>query len=125
MGKRPRNVSGCTIEGQANIGSELTEKLFRHSDNSTTNSSVSIAEVALPEHGGCHRLLHIHNNVPSMMTSINNVFSENGVNIAAQYLPTNKQSGYVVIGVDVERSDVVALDELSSLEGTLRCRSLF
>lgn len=56
-----------------------------------------------------------------MMTVNDNVFSENGVNIAAQYLQINQQIGYVVIDVDAQHSDV-ALGILSVLEGTLRCR---
>ena len=112
------------MEAQENIGQEVAEKLSRYSDNGTTTTSVNMPEVALPEHEGCHRLLHIHENVPGVMSAINNVFSENGVNIAAQYLQTNEHVGYVVIDVDADHSDV-ALRKLSALEGTLRCRVLF
>ena len=118
------HVGGSTMEAQANIGQEVAEKLFRYSDNGTTTSSVNMPEVALPEHDGCHRLLHIHRNIPGMMTAINNVFSENGVNIAAQFLQTNEHVGYVVIDVDSEHSEM-ALEKLSALDGTLRCRVLF
>lgn len=118
------HVGGSTMEAQANIGQEVAEKLSRYSDNGTTTSSVNMPEVALPEHGGCHRLLHIHKNVPGVMGAINQVFSDRGINIAAQYLQTNEQVGYVVIDVDAEHSEV-ALQQLTSLEGTLRCRVLF
>lgn len=118
------HIGGSTIEAQANIGGEVAEKLARYSDNGTTTSSVNMPEVALPEHSGCHRLLHIHKNVPGMMGAINSVFSENGVNIAAQYLQTNDRVGYVVIDVDAENSEM-ALQKLSALDGTLRCRVLF
>jgi D-3-phosphoglycerate dehydrogenase len=118
------HIGGSTIEAQANIGQEVAEKLFRYSDNGTTTSSVNMPEVALPEHDGCHRLLHIHRNIPGVMSAINNVFSDNNVNIAAQYLQTNEQIGYVVIDVDADHSEV-ALTKLSALEGTLRCRVLF
>jgi D-3-phosphoglycerate dehydrogenase len=118
------HIGGSTVEAQANIGQEVAEKLHRYSDNGTTISSVNMPEVALPEHDGCHRLLHIHRNVPGMMGAINNVFSDNNVNIAAQYLQTNDQIGYVVIDVDAESSEI-ALTKLSALEGTLRCRVLF
>ncbi|MFT7286561.1 MAG: D-3-phosphoglycerate dehydrogenase [Halieaceae bacterium] len=118
------HVGGSTIEAQANIGEEVAEKLARYSDNGTSTSSVNWPEVALPEHDGCHRLLHIHKNTPGMMGAINRVFSNNGVNIAAQYLQTNDQVGYVVIDVDAEYSEV-ALAKLTALEGTLRCRVLF
>lgn len=118
------HVGGSTMEAQANIGQEVAEKLFRYSDNGTTTSSVNMPEVALPEHDDCHRLLHIHRNIPGMMTAINNVFSEHGVNIAAQYLQTNEHVGYVVIDVNAEHSEI-ALQKLSALDGTLRCRVLF
>jgi D-3-phosphoglycerate dehydrogenase len=118
------HVGGSTMEAQANIGQEVAEKLSRYSDNGTTISSVNMPEVALPEHGGCHRLLHIHKNIPGVMGAINSVFSDIGVNIAAQYLQTNEQVGYVVIDIDAEYSEV-ALEKLTALDGTLRCRVLF
>jgi D-3-phosphoglycerate dehydrogenase len=60
------HIGGSTIEAQANIGQEVAEKLARYSDNGTTTSSVNMPEVALPAHDGCHRLLHIHRNVPGV-----------------------------------------------------------
>jgi D-3-phosphoglycerate dehydrogenase len=118
------HVGGSTVEAQANIGSEVAEKLVRYSDNGTTTSAVNMPEVALPAHDGCHRLLHIHENVPGVMGNINRVFSEINVNIAAQYLQTNDRVGYVVMDIDAEHSEI-ALARLSALEGTLRCRVLF
>ena len=81
-------------------------------------------EVALPEHEGSHRLLHIHHNVPGVMSAINNVFSENNLNVSAQFLQTNESVGYVVIDVDAEYSDI-ALAKLANIEGTIRSRVLF
>ncbi|WOJ92359.1 phosphoglycerate dehydrogenase [Congregibacter variabilis] len=118
------HVGGSTMEAQANIGAEVAEKLSRYSDNGTTTSSVNMPEVALPEHEGSHRLLHIHRNVPGVMGAINNIFSEIGVNIVAQYLQTNEHVGYVVIDIDAEYSEL-ALEKLTALETTLRCRVLF
>lgn len=118
------HIGGSTIEAQANIGMEVAEKLARYSDNGTTTSSVNFPEVALPEHAGSHRLLHIHRNVPGIMGAINNVFSENKINISAQYLQTNNKVGYVVIDIDAEYSDI-ALKKLAAIEGTIRSRVLF
>lgn len=118
------HVGGSTMEAQANIGQEVAEKLSRYSDNGTTISSVNMPGVALPEQDGCHRLLHIHRNIPGVMGAINSIFSDIGVNIAAQYLQTNEHVGYVVIDIDAEYSEV-ALQKLTALEGTLRCRVLF
>lgn len=118
------HIGGSTQEAQENIGVEVAEKLARYSDNGTTTSSVNMPEVALPEHAGSHRLLHIHRNVPGIMSAINNVFSENRLNVSAQYLQTNEAVGYVVIDVDAEYSDL-ALQKLAAIEGTIRCRVLF
>mgnify|MGYP001825518385 CR=1 FL=1 len=118
------HIGGSTVEAQENIGMEVAEKLARYSDNGTTTSSVNFPEVALPEHAGSHRLLHIHHNVPGIMSAINNVFSENQINITAQFLQTNDAVGYVVIDIDAEYSDI-ALAKLASIEGTMRSRVLF
>lgn len=118
------HIGGSTIEAQENIGAEVAEKLARYSDNGTSISSVNFPEVALPTHEGSHRLLHIHHNVPGIMGAINRVFSENDVNVTAQFLQTNEAVGYVVIDIDAEYSDM-ALSKLASIDGTIRSRVLF
>ena len=118
------HIGGSTIEAQENIGTEVAEKLARYSDNGTSTSSVNFPEVALPPHEGSHRLLHIHHNTPGIMGAINRVFSDNNVNVAAQFLQTNEAVGYVVIDIEAEYSDM-ALSRLASIEGTIRCRVLF
>ncbi len=118
------HIGGSTMEAQENIGVEVAEKLIKYSDNGTTISSVNFPEVALPAHKNVHRLLHVHNNVPGVMTAINRIFSENNINIASQYLQTNAKVGYVVIDVDSDYSEL-ALQQLKSVEGTVRCRVLF
>ena len=118
------HIGGSTVEAQENIGYEVAEKLIRYSDNGTTTSAVNFPQVALPEHPGSHRLLHIHRNVPGVMSAINQVFSSNNVNITAQYLQTNADIGYVVIDVDKDYSDL-ALGGLRAIEATIRTRVLF
>jgi len=118
------HVGGSTQEAQENIGTEVAEKLVKYSDNGTTTSSVNFPEVALPEHTGKHRLLHVHQNIPGVLSAINNIFFENEINIAGQYLQTNDKVGYVVTEVDADYSDV-ALKQLKSIKGTIRCRVLY
>jgi len=118
------HIGGSTQEAQANIGVEVAEKLAHYSDNGTTVSAVNFPEVALPEHHGKHRLLHVHDNVPGIMSAINAVFSENDVNVSGQYLQTRGDTGYVVIDIEANYSEAV-LDRLSAIPGTLRCRVLF
>lgn len=117
------HIGGSTQEAQENIGLEVAEKLVKYSDNGTTTSSVNFPEVALPEHPNTHRLLHVHKNIPGILSSINQIFSDNDINICGQYLQTNDQVGYVVIEVDADYSDL-ALKQLKSIDGTIRCRVL-
>ncbi len=118
------HVGGSTVEAQENIGREVAEKLTMYSDNGTSVSSVNFPEVALPSHPNQHRLLHIHENIPGVMSEINHVFSDNGINICGQYLQTKEDIGYVVIDVDKAYGEL-ALEKLKSVKGTIRCRVLF
>ncbi len=118
------HVGGSTQEAQANIGTEVSEKLTLYSDNGSTLSAVNFPEVALPAHPGIHRLLHIHRNIPGILTQINQVFSDNDINIMSQYLQTNERIGYVVIDVNAAYSQM-ALEKLRSIDGTIRTRVLF
>ncbi len=118
------HVGGSTMEAQENIGIEVADKLVKYSDNGTSTSSVNFPEVALPAHPGKHRLLHIHRNVPGVLSEINKIFSDNGINIASQYLQTHQDLGYVVIDIDAAYS-AIALTKLAEVRGTIRSRVLF
>ena len=118
------HIGGSTMEAQANIGVEVAEKLIKYSDNGTTTSSVNFPEVALPGHPDAHRLLHVHANVPGVLSSINKIFSDFNINIVAQYLQTNEKVGYVVLDINSPYSEE-ALEKLRNVEGTIRCRVLF
>ena len=118
------HIGGSTQEAQENIGVEVAEKLTRYSDNGTTTSAVNFPEVALPEHEGKHRLLHVHQNIPGIMSAINQVFSDSSVNVSGQYLQTMGDTGYVVIDIESDYSNTL-INQLSAIEGTLRTRVLF
>lgn len=118
------HIGGSTAEAQASIGLEVASKLLRYSNNGSTATAVNFPEVTLPEHTGRCRLLHIHRNVPGVMAAVNERFSLAGINIAAQYLRTNDEVGYVVIDVEADASQV-ALEQMCSVEGTIRCRTLY
>ena len=120
------HVGGSTQEAQSNIGIEVAAKLVRYSDNGSTLSAVNFPEVSLPEHPGSRRILHIHRNVPGMLSQINEVFSREQVNVNGQYLQTDPSIGYVVIDVGTSEARASALREaLAAIPGTLRTRVLY
>lgn len=120
------HVGGSTLEAQDNIGLEVAAKLVRYSDNGSTLSAVNFPEVALPGHEGSRRLLHIHRNMPGVLSQANDVFRERGINIDGQYLRTDSLVGYVVIDVTASESQAAELrSALAAIPGTLRTRVLY
>ncbi len=120
------HIGGSTLEAQDNIGIEVASKLVRYSDNGSTLSAVNFPEVSLPEHPRSRRLLHIHRNVPGVLSRINELFSVGNINIDAQFLQTDAEVGYVVIDVSADEAQANALkDKLVAIQGTLRTRVLY
>lgn len=118
------HIGGSTEEAQANIGIDAATKLINFLDKGATIGSHSVPELTLPPQNGKHRILHIHKNVPGVLSAINNCVSALDLNIAGQYLNTNEHIGYVVIDVDQDFGDVL-LDELRAIEHTLKARVLY
>ena len=118
------HIGGSTMEAQANIGLEVAEKMVKYSDNGTTTSAVNFPEVALPAHPGQKRILHVHHNVPGVLSAVNQVFAQHGINIAGQYLRTDEKLGYVVMDIAADTANV-PMAQLTGIPGTIRCRVLF
>ena len=120
------HVGGSTLEAQDNIGVEVAAKLVRYSDNGSTLSAVNFPEVTLPEHADSLRLLHIHQNVPGVLSKVNEIFSRHNVNIDGQFLRTDPKVGYVVIDITASEEQAAAVrEELAAIAGTLRTRVLY
>lgn len=119
------HIGAGTEEAQRNIGTEVAEKLSLYSDNGSTLTAVNFPEVALPtKRADVSRLLHIHKNVPGIMRQINEIFARFNINVAAQYLQTTMDIGYVVMDIHSEDpKSVVPL--LKEINGTLKCRILY
>ncbi|MGO2672175.1 MAG: phosphoglycerate dehydrogenase [Psychrobacter celer] len=118
------HIGGSTQEAQANIGLEVADKFVRYSDQGDTATAVNFPEVSIPFKEGSHRLLHIHKNVPGVLSQINRLFAEAHINILAQSLMTEGDVGYLVMDVDYNDS-TAALDQLKDVEETIRVRILF
>ncbi|HEY3446066.1 MAG TPA: phosphoglycerate dehydrogenase [Myxococcales bacterium] len=120
------HIGGSTVEAQHQIGLEVATKLLKYSNNGSTVAAVNFPEVSLPAQRGRQRFLHIHHNVPGVLSQIDAVFSRSRVNIASQYLQTDPFIGYVVIDIDAdEKTDSQALrEQLAAIEGTVKTRLL-
>ncbi|WP_305803939.1 phosphoglycerate dehydrogenase [Stenotrophomonas sp. YIM B06876] len=120
------HVGGSTLEAQDNIGVEVAAKLVRYSDNGSTLSAVNFPEVTLPSHEHSLRLLHIHRNVPGVLSQINDIFSRHNLNIDGQFLRTDAKVGYVVIDISASEDQTATIrEELAAIPATLRTRVLY
>ncbi len=118
------HIGGSTQEAQSNIGLDVSAKLFNYLEKGISTGSHSIPSLALPAQEGAHRILHIHNNVPGVLSQINTTLSKNKINILAQYLKTNDTIGYVVLDVDKNLSKN-ALELLRKVGETIKVRMLY
>ncbi|PHX74209.1 MAG: D-3-phosphoglycerate dehydrogenase [Chitinophagaceae bacterium] len=118
------HIGGSTEEAQHNIGEDVSAKLYHYLEMGITTGSMTIPEMSLPPQEGTHRILHIHNNVPGVLSEINSTMSENKINILGQYLKTNDEIGYVVLDLDKKLSKN-ASDLLRLVKGTIKVRVLY
>jgi D-3-phosphoglycerate dehydrogenase len=118
------HIGGSTEEAQENIGEDVSAKLFNYLETGITYGSHTVPALALPPQEGGHRILHIHNNVPGVLSAMNTLLSKNNINILAQYLKTNEDIGYVVLDVDQQLSSK-ALQLLKEVKETIKVRILY
>ena len=118
------HIGGSTEEAQQNIGDDVSIKLVNYMDKGITLGSHTVPAMALPPLTGAHRILHIHKNVPGVLSNINGELSRNHINIVGQYLKTNDSIGYVVVDVDKRLSDRAA-KLLKTVPNTIKVRLLY
>jgi len=118
------HIGGSTEEAQQNIGEDVSIKLFQYLERGITNGSHTIPAIGLPPVENAHRILHIHHNVPGVLSAINTALSKNNINIVGQYLKTNDAIGYVVLDIDKKLSNQ-ALALLKKVKATIKVRLLY
>ncbi len=118
------HIGGSTEEAQENIGEDVSNKLFQYLETGLTLGSHTVPPLNLPHQEGTHRILHIHRNVPGVLSEINSTLSKHNINILGQSLKTNDEIGYVVLDIDKQLSKQ-ALELLKQVKGTIKTRLLY
>lgn len=118
------HIGGSTQEAQLNIGDDVSAKLYNYLEKGITAGSHTVPALALPPQEGTHRILHIHKNVPGVLSEINTTLSKNNINIVGQSLKTNDAIGYVVLDIDKSLSKN-ALALLREVKGSIKVRMLY
>ncbi|MCO6186764.1 phosphoglycerate dehydrogenase [Rhizobium sp. L1K21] len=120
------HIGGSTEEAQERIGGEVSRKLVEYSDIGSTLGAVNFPQVQLPPRPNGTRFIHVHQNRPGILNSLNTIFSSRGLNIVGEFLQTDGDTGYVVIEAEGvgDAADEVH-DALKAIEGTIRTRLLY
>lgn len=117
------HIGGSTEEAQYNIGEFVSSKLLEYVYTGSTFTSVNFPKIQLPSISDVQRLLHVHENVPGVLSQINAIFARNDVNVVSQYLRTNEKIGYVIADVDTKYKDSL-FDDLKQVVRTIKVRIL-
>ncbi|MBI3027447.1 phosphoglycerate dehydrogenase [Candidatus Woesearchaeota archaeon] len=118
------HVAGSTEEAQQNIGQFVANKIIDFINTGNSFSSVNFPNIQLPMLRNAHRLIHIHKNVPGVLSQINGILAKNNINILGQYLKTNEEIGYSITDVSKECPNQV-VNELKKTSNTIKFRILY
>lgn len=118
------HIGGSTEEAQRNIGREVATSLVNYIDNGSTEGAVNFPNINLPTSQKSHRILYIHKNEPGALSEVNQVISELGANIDAQYLSTFEDIGYLIMDIGSELSEDVK-EKIAVLSKAVKTRILF
>jgi D-3-phosphoglycerate dehydrogenase / 2-oxoglutarate reductase len=118
------HIGGSTEEAQQNIGEDVSNKMFQYLEMGMSIGSHTVPPLSLPPQEGAHRILHVHRNVPGVLSAINTTLANNKINILGQYLKTNEEIGYVVLDLDRKISNT-AVQLLKEVKDTIKVRLLY
>ena len=118
------HIGGSTEEAQLNISDDVTNKLLNFLEQGITSGSHTIPALNLPPHPDAHRILHIHKNVPGVLSEITNLLAAEKINILGQYLKTNQEIGYVVLDVSTAISKTM-IASLKMVTNTIKMRVVY
>ena len=117
------HIGGSTEEAQSDIGDFVANKLTHFIQEGNTTLSVNLPSVALPQHDGMSRIVHVHINTPGVLAQVNSILAEHHVNIEGQLLSTRGEYGYLITDISGDFSDEV-LAKLRGMSQTVRLRVL-
>lgn len=117
------HIGGSTAEAQENIGNFVASKLLDYTEQGSTALSVNFPQVQLAPVRAGVRLLHVHENVPGVLTAVNTVLSEHGVNVDGQQLVTEGPTGYLVTDCS-SGVDQPLVEEILALPATIRLATI-
>jgi D-3-phosphoglycerate dehydrogenase / 2-oxoglutarate reductase len=112
------HVGGSTVEAQRNLGVEVSEKLRDYLLLGAVHGSVHLPALSVGARRSASRLVHIHRDQPGVMSQLNRVLADAGINVSQLHLETDTGMGVAVIDLSVV-PDETTLAELRGADGTV------
>ncbi|RHY91184.1 hypothetical protein DYB37_002199 [Aphanomyces astaci] len=95
---------------------------FLNEGTSTTATNIPEVDLGVPVSGNI-RILHMHHNVPGVLSKIHAVLSDYGINVSAQFLQSNSQHSYIILEVEPFHAKLITR-ELKKIKETIFLRAL-
>jgi len=114
------HIAGSTVEAQASIGAYVADRISRYISFGDTFGCLSMPQVTM-EGTKKYRFLHIHENVPGILASVNGILADHKINIVSQSLKTKDAVGYLITDTNGKVSDKV-LKDLRLVPHTIKLR---
>ena len=114
------HLGASTPESEDNCARMAADQVKDYLENGNIVNSVNMPAVSMARSGDA-RVCVIHKNVPSIITSITAVLSDNGVNIENMQSKSRKDYAYTILDI-VGASPDAALHGLTDIDGIIRVR---
>jgi len=99
------HIGGSTQEAQANIGREVATSLAAYLTTGSTTGCVTLPNIDAATIRSGARILNIHRNVPGVLSAVNQLLADSGVNITGQSLATSEAIGLLHVDVPLRPDD--------------------
>jgi D-3-phosphoglycerate dehydrogenase len=118
------HIGGSTVEAQRSIGEEVSATLTKFAREGATATAVNFPQVDLPRIPNTHRVLHVHRNVPGVLSDVNRIVAEKQANVHAQVLATDPDIGVLLMDLDHDVAEPVC-EAFARLDTTIKARTIY
>jgi len=116
------HLGASTVEAEDNCAIMVADQIKDYLESGNIRNSVNFPEAVMPRAGGT-RITIANKNVPNMVGQITTKLADSKLNIIDLLNKSRGEFAYTLIDVDGSVNDEL-IDELASIEGVLRVRSI-
>lgn len=116
------HLAASTPESENNCAVMAAQELAEYLENGNIKNSVNMPQVSMARSGVC-RVCVIHRNVPTVLNSILNLFSETQMNIENLINKSRKEMAYTMVDLDTKVGESVVA-RIEQIPNVIRVRVL-